>query len=180
MKNTSTTILSILKLLFTFSLLSACLIFVLIFLMTITSIFNIDIGRLSETNIKLGLFSGQIKDLQTLTKPHLWLVLFNALVISFLYIVLLRTTLKIINAIKNKTPFSQEVSNLLSKTALIFLILGIVSFLVNLILEIMSYEIKIEMNISNSEYFLFAGILYVIQKIYQQGVDLQAETDLTI
>lgn len=100
--------------------------------------------------------------------------------ISFIYLFIL--IIKVLKKLKNSHPFSKETAQLILKISNGFFYLGCASILINFIFEIFKGEISFSYDLGNQnlQFFLLAGVIYVVGQVYKRGVELQSENDLTI
>lgn len=182
MKLNSDFILEILKIffwIFTFILGIAISILVLIFFFTI---FGIDTGSLKEIKINMTLFSGKIRDMQSLGKLKSIFILGYSILEGLLLFVFFITVIKILKKISLNSTFSTEIYFLISRIAQLALLIGSLSFLVNVGDELMNGNLNIsaDLNSKSLQFFLVSGVIYIIAQVYKRAVDLQNESDLTI
>jgi len=182
MKSTSNFILEILKIffwIFTFILGIALSILVFIFFFTI---FGIDMGSLKEMKINMTLFSGKIKDMQSVGKLKSVFILGYSIIEGFLQLLFFLMVIKILKKFKLNSTFSIEIYFLISRIARLALLIGSLSFLINVGNELINGNLSIsaDLNSKNLQFFLVAGVIYIIAQIYKRAVDLQNESDLTI
>lgn len=182
-ENSTNLILTILKYFFRFIIIvlsSVCFILLLL----IIGIF-IDSPILESMNMKInvGEITLPVKDLVVLEKWKSLFLLFSIITIFIFEIYLLTTIVKIIKIFDLKNPFSIQISNHISKIISILIIIGTLSLLLGVFWGLVLGKHKnntLEIDGSDFNFFIFAGILYVISKIYNRGVELQSENDLTI
>lgn len=182
MKLNSDFILEILKIffwIFTFILGIAIFILVLIFFFTI---FGIDMGSLKEIKITLSLFSGNIKDMQALGKLKSIFILGYSVIAGTLQFFFFLTVIKILKKIKLNSTFSNEIYFLISRIAKLALLIGSLSFLINVSDELIHGNLNISADLDSKslQFFLVSGVVYIIAQVYKRAVDLQTENDLTI
>lgn len=182
MKLNSDFILEILKIffwIFTFILCIAIGVLVLIFFATI---FGINIGNLEEMKISFTFFNGKIKDIQSLGKVNSVLILTYSIVSGVLQLMFFLTVIKILKKLKLNRPFSMEIYILISRIGQLALLIGSLSFLANLIYEFLVGNFSISMNLDSKtlQFFLVAGVVYIIAQVYKRAVEMQTENDLTI
>ncbi|MCE3077174.1 DUF2975 domain-containing protein [Chryseobacterium gwangjuense] len=182
MKLNSNLILEILKIFFwIFTAILCIAIFVLVCIF-FSTVFGINIGSLEEIKINVDFFNGKIKDIQSLGKLKSVFILAYSIILGILQLIFFLTVIKILKRLKSDNTFSMETYFLISKIAKLALLIGSVSFLINVINELITGNISIsaDLNSKNFQFFLVAGVIYIIAQVYKRAVDLQAENDLTI
>ena len=147
-----------------------------------TTIFGINIGDLKEMKINITFFDGKIKDIQSLPKTKLIFILAYSIISGVLQLLFFLTIIKVLKKLKLNRPFSMEIYLLISRIAQLALLIGSLSFFVNLINELIGGNFLISLNLDNKDFqfFLAAGVIYIIAQVYKRAIDLQNESDLTI
>jgi len=182
MKLTSNFILEILKILFWVFTIILCIAISVLTLIFFTVIFGINIGDLKEMKINVALFDGKIKDIQSLPKMKLIFILAYSIISGVLQLLFFLTIIKILKKLKLNRPFSMGIYILISRIAQLALLIGCLSFIVNLINELIVGNFFISLNLDNKDFqfFLVAGVVYIIAQVYKRSVEIQTENDLTI
>ncbi|WEK68388.1 MAG: DUF2975 domain-containing protein [Candidatus Chryseobacterium colombiense] len=139
-------------------------------------------GSLKEIKINMTLFSGKIKDMQSLGKLKSIFILGYSILEGILLFVFFVTVIKILKKISLKSTFSTEIYFLISRIAQLALLIGSLSFLVKVSDELMNGNLNIsaDLNSKSLQFFLVSGVVYIIAQVYKRAVDLQNENDLTI
>lgn len=182
MKLNSNLILEILKIFFwIFTVILCFAIFVLVFIF-FSTIFGIDTGSLKEMKINMAFFNGKVKDIQSLGKLKSAFILAYSIIMGILQLTFFLTVIKILKRLKSDSTFSMEIYFLISRIAKLALLIGSVSFLTSIINELIkgTLSISADLNSKNFQFFLVAGVVYIIAQVYKRAVNLQAENDLTI
>lgn len=182
MKLTSNFILEILKILFWVFTIILCITISILTLIFFTTIFGINIGDLKEMKINITFFDGKIKDIQSLPKMKLIFILPYSIISGILQLLFFLTIIKVLKKLKLNRPFSMEIYLLISRIAQLALLIGGLSFIVNLINELIGGNFLISLNLDNKDFqfFLAAGVIYIIAQVYKRAVEIQTENDLTI
>ena len=110
------------------------------------------------------------------------------LMIAVLKLLLWKNITDALENIKMNHPFTRVVAAKLENVGNLLVIICLISFLANLslenITEIMDVKSLTHNRLfsldSDASYFLYAGVVYVISKIFKRGVELQQENELTI
>ncbi len=180
MKNYSFTILNLLTLFLRLYLIISCIALLILAILLLIKIFGLDAGILSK--IKIDIKRLHVKDIQTLKKEILIVILFITIMFGTLQTLLFLNVLKLTNKIQMKSPFSLEIYNIISKIAIYTLALGCFSIISDIITEILFANVTFNLSIDNQNFQLFvaSAIIYIIAQIYKQAVDLKTENDLTI
>lgn len=179
MNNTSKNILQLLYFFFSFAMIVCYIVLAFLGLMLFSQIFGFDLSEIFKVKINIDVFGGKIQDVQTMSKPLLILTSVYGILTAFLHIKLFKTVLKIINIIKLRNSFNNDVVQLLSITVRTLLIIGGLYFFMGILYALIT-DNTIEISASSLQYFLFAAVIYVIEQVYRQGLDIQQENDLTI
>lgn len=158
-----------------------CIALSVIFFLIFSNILEIDIGSIKEMKIDITVAGEKFTNIQSLEKEKLLLILFYTGVRGILEIVMFANVIKILNRIKINQFFSFEIYAMISKIAKLALAIGLISLIVNFVSQLISRNFSISFDINGSfQFFLFAGIVYIISQVYKKAVDLQLENDLTI
>ena len=182
MKLNSNFILEILNIfiwIYTFILCITLSIMIFVFFATL---FGIDIGSMKEMTINLDIANEKIKDIQSLGKGKSLLILAYAVISGTLELIMFTSVIKILKKLKSNQFFSVEIYLLISKIAKLALIIGCLSVLMSFVIQLASrnFSISLDSHNENFQFFLFAGVVYIIAQVYKKAVDLQSENDLTI
>ena len=93
--------------------------------------------------------------------------------------------IKIFSKLNLVQPFSMEISKLISEISYIALQIGIISIIINgagkwlIKREVALYNVGEYLG-GSGEYFLLAGIIFVVAQIFKRGIEIQNENELTI
>jgi hypothetical protein len=108
------------------------------------------------------------------------LILFIVLV-NILKINLFSAAIKILKKIDLQNPFEQDFIPLFKRISLLAFIIGFSSILVKGYIEIfVSNDLLLSTQIGESSYLWFAAIVYIAAMVYERGISIQSENDLTI
>ncbi|GAB2765720.1 hypothetical protein GCM10027275_03980 [Rhabdobacter roseus] len=110
------------------------------------------------------------------------------LLIAVLKLLLWKNITDVLENIKMTNPFTSPVASKLENVGNLLVIICLISFLANLSLENITQVMDVKslthnrlFNLnSDASYLLYAGVVYVISKIFKRGVELQQENELTI
>lgn len=109
------------------------------------------------------------------------ILLLFAIVISTLKISLFRTAIKLLKKINVQNPFEDDHTFLLKRVCIIALFIGLISIVLKLYIEIaVSNELVLSTQMGDSSFVWFAAIVYIVTLIYQKGILLRSESELTI
>jgi hypothetical protein len=133
-----------------------------------------DAGR----NLYMGL---NLSELLSYSIRHYVVLGSLVIVLSGLKAYLFYYVVKIISGININHPFSKDVANLISKMSAIALQIGITAFITGSYAKwLLKYTAHFTFDGGGTEYFYLAGILFVIAVIFNKGIELQTENELTI
>ena len=182
MKLNSNFILEILNIfiwIYTFILCITLSIMVFIFF---TSLFGIDIGSIKEMKIDVNIANEKIDNNQSLGEGKLLLILAYAILSGALELIMFTAVIRILKKLKNNQFFSVEIYLLISKIAKLALTIGCLSVLISFVIQLssMNFSISLDIRNENFQFFLLAGVVYIIAQVYKKAVDLKSENDLTI
>lgn len=108
------------------------------------------------------------------------LMLFEVLV-NVLKINLFLAALKILKKIDLQNPFGQNLIPLFRRISLLAFIIGFTAILVKGYIELrVSNDLILSTQIAESSYLWFAAIVYIAALVYERGITIQSENDLTI
>ncbi len=89
--------------------------------------------------------------------------------------------IKISSIIRLQHPFTKEIAHLLSQISHVALGSGIVSIIADSYCkQLLKQGFDIPLAWGGKELLFLAAIIFIISKIFQKGIDLQTESDLTI
>lgn len=178
----SVLILNILKVIFQIVFVLLCILNLAFLFLLFLSIFNENTGTLTHIKISLPNFRGTFSQLKGIGKLGLSIILFLALATSLVEAYMVFLVVKILKKLNFSNPFSKEISTLISKISLLSLLVGLFSILTRMISNsfMKKFIVDIQLGDPNFNFLIFAGIIYIIGKIYQRGVEIQSENDLTI
>ncbi|MBV2224312.1 MAG: DUF2975 domain-containing protein [Cloacibacterium sp.] len=109
------------------------------------------------------------------------LSLLYLLVANILKINLFIAGLKILKLLNLENPFNQKLMFLLKRISILSLIIGTSAILLKTFIELfVNNELVLSTQIGESGYIWFSAIIFIVMKIYEKGVYLQSENDLTI
>lgn len=146
------------------------------------TIFGIDIGSMKEMKINVNFANEKITNIQSLEKGKLLLILVYTVIAATLELIMLTYVIKILKRFKFNQYFSVEIYFLISKISKLALAIGCLSFFISFVSQLISGKFSISLDISNAnfQFFLLAGVVYIIAEVYRKAVDLQTDNDLTI
>jgi hypothetical protein len=107
------------------------------------------------------------------------------LVIAFLKSFLFYGLIKLISKLDLNRPFSDFVSQQITRISYITFTIGILSYSARQVAKNLAhrgYQISLLENfwVDSQAYMLMAAVIYVIAAIFKRGIDLQNENDSTI
>ncbi|KAA3636576.1 MAG: DUF2975 domain-containing protein [Bacteroidetes bacterium] len=89
--------------------------------------------------------------------------------------------IKLISRFDEKFPFSQPISDLISKIGHVSLFTGFVALIgTGFSKWLKSQSVSFNFDWSADEFLLMAGVIFIIGLIYKRGVEIQSENELTI
>lgn len=146
-------------------------------------LFGFNLGPVNNVKFTLPGFSGTFSEFLEMGLIEV-LIIFALLIIFWsLEAVLIRKVISALNKVDVNHPFSAKISSLIHQITSLALVLGVASFLFDVIFQaIILGEVSLNVEIGGDDFsfLILAGIIYVIGKIYKKGVDLQNENELTI
>lgn len=108
--------------------------------------------------------------------------------IAFLYVIynsilslFLITSIKLCRRINLNEKFNARVLLILKKITKLSFYIALLDIIIFFVTEIIiNNALSLNLTVTGSGFLLLSAILYIVTHIYQQGVDLKAENDLTI
>ena len=89
--------------------------------------------------------------------------------------------IKITNIGDITRPFTQEVAHLISKISHMALTCGIISIIADQYCQrLVKNGFEIPITCGGKEFLFLAGVIFIISKVFQKGIELQTESDLTV
>ncbi len=133
-------------------------------------------------NLHLGL---ELSALYARSKVSYTLTFSVIVAISALKAYLLFTALKFFKTLKLEMPFSENVQKIIAKITYFTFSIGIISIISHQIIKKLidkGYEMELVERYCNDggAYMVMAAILFVIALIFQRGIELQNENNLTV
>lgn len=90
-------------------------------------------------------------------------------------------TIKIFLELKMEKPFSVSINNIIRKMSRLGLACGLVALVGQAYSDwLLKSGIAVPINWAYAEILFFAGILFLVAQIYQKGIELQQENDMTV
>jgi hypothetical protein len=119
------------------------------------------------------------------SKPVYFFMYSLVLVIAFLKSFLFYGLIKLISKLDLNRPFSDFVSQQITRISYITFTIGILSYSARQVAKNLAhrgYQISLLENfwVDSQAYMLMAAVIYVIAAIFKRGIDLQNENDSTI
>ena len=106
---------------------------------------------------------------------------FTVLLFFALLINLFLAALKILKNLNFENPFGQNLIPLFRRISIMALIVGMVSIILKIYIETsVSNDLVLSTQMGESSYLWFAAIVYIVTLVYQKGISIQSEIDLTI
>jgi hypothetical protein len=126
-----------------------------------------------------------LSDMYNRSKPVYFFIFSLVLVIAFMKSVLFYGVIKLISKLDLNRPFSDFVSQQITRISYITLSIGILSFWARQSAKNLAhrgYQISLLENfwVDSQAYMLMAAVIYVIAAIFKRGIELQKENDSTI
>ena len=126
-----------------------------------------------------------LSDMYNRSKPVYFFIFSLVLVIAFMKSVLFYGVIKLISKLDLNRPFSDFVSQQITRISYITLSIGILSFWARQSAKNLAhrgYQISLLENfwVDSQAYMLMAAVIYVIATIFKRGIELQKENDSTI
>lgn len=182
MDNKSNTILDVLKIFFYITVFVLAIISIFLLMLLVSTIFNFNIEVLNNIKFNVNIFNKKIENVLSLGRNMKIFLISYSLISCIAFIYLFTLIIKVLKRLKNNHPFSKETAHLILKISNGFFYFGCISILINFIFEIIKGEISFSYDLGsqNLQFFLLAGVIYVIGQVYKRGVELQSENDLTI
>ena len=148
----------------------------------VMSLFKINSETINHIKISLPNFKGKFSDLKGYGTVGFSIVMFLITFFCAAEAYLVSKVIKILQKVNLQHPFSEEIAGLIEKVSVLALVLGISSIFINALTGFLIGEstVNFELSSNNFSFLIFAGIIYIIGKIYKKGVDLQNENELTI
>lgn len=133
-------------------------------------------------NLHLGL---DLSELYSKSKVIYTLVFVVIIVISALKGYVFYLVLKLFRMLNLMKPFSENVSTFISKITYNAFTIGVISFIAQQLVKklyVRGYDVGLVERYWNDgvAYLMMSAILFVIALIFQKGIELQSENDLTI
>lgn len=142
---------------------------------------NLNLDFIKNMDIHFGDEEISYSDLKSKGKANLFLLSISAVYYLSLIIQLILTAIRTLRAVDMKNPFSTEIARNISKMGTLALQIGILNIVLGAITELVMHgNFKIQLDLSVSNFLVFAAVLYLIADIFSRGVELQADNDLTI
>lgn len=89
--------------------------------------------------------------------------------------------IKIFSKIDVNSPFSEEVSELISKISYVALTAGLLAFIAQGHTKWLAKSvIDLNQNWGSAQFLFLAGIIFIIAQVFKKGIELQNENELTI
>ena len=100
-------------------------------------------------------------------------------VILKIYIFL--NVLKVFKNLNFNEPFNQKINDIIRKIIYFSISIGILGVLIKVYIELfVANDLLLSTQIGNSEYLWIGALLFILNKIFIKGYELQSENDLTI
>lgn len=182
MENKSNTILDVLNIFFYITVFILSILSIILLLLLVSNIFTFNIGLLDNIKFDVNIFNKKIENVLSLGRSMKIFLISYTLIFCIAFIYLFILIIKVLKKLKNSHPFSRETAHLILKISNGFFYLGYASILIDFIFEIFKGEISFSYDLGsqNLQFFLLAGVIYVVGQVYKRGVELQSENDLTI
>lgn len=104
-----------------------------------------------------------------------------ALLVNILKINLFLSALNILKKIDVQNPFVQDITPILKKISVFAFVIGFSAVLLQGYIELaVSNDLILSTQIGESNYLWLAAIVYIVTLVYQKGISIQSEIDLTI
>lgn len=108
-------------------------------------------------------------------------LLFFALLINILQINLFLAALQILKNLNFENPFGQNLIPLFRRISMMALIVGMVSIILKIYTETsVSNDLVLSTQMGESSYLWFSAIVYIATLVYDKGLSIKSENDLTI
>ena len=109
------------------------------------------------------------------------ILMMSAIVITTLEIILFLSALTLLNKINLKNPFDNDQSWLLKRISILAFFIGLISIFLKLYIETsVSSDLLLSTQMGESSFLWLAAIVYIVSLLYQKGLYLQSENELTI
>lgn len=144
----------------------------------ISFIVSLFVNQEASKDLYLGL---DLSSIYSFSVGHYVGFVFFMLFLSALQAFIFFLVIKLFSKFDEQIPFSQSVSDLISKISYVCLFAGFIALIgTGLSKWLENEDISIIYNWSAEEFLFMAGVVFVIGLFYKRGVEIQSENELTI
>jgi hypothetical protein len=141
-------------------------------------IISMVVNPVARHNLYMGL---NLSDLYDYSIAQYSLIMMIMLVLAGMKAYIGYGVVQIFMEMKMEKPFSEGIHDILIKISRIALWAGLLAIVGQAwSKELMKKDLDIPINWSSGELLFFAGVIYVIALVFQKGMELQSENELTI
>jgi hypothetical protein len=143
---------------------------------------SVSINPIAASDLYLGLDLSQLLERDS---THYSIMVVSLIVLSAARAFLAYLVLKIFLTLNLKKPFSMEISKLIQRISLLAISIGIANLLVRTYVGWLlgngpSMNYLAEYLYGSAEFIFFGTIIFIIGQVFQYGLELQSENELTV
>lgn len=146
--------------------------------LVVSFIVSLAVSAQAASDLYMGL---DLSELHNFDKYHYIAIMVLAIILSMLKASIAMMAVRVATGFNIDKPFNTVTTHMISGISRLALFTGILAIIAQEYIKWLSEKsISVPLDMGGQEILFFAGVIYMLAKIFEKGVELQSENELTV